>query len=294
MPVRACICTLAAALCLASVTEASAQNSASGAVTVTKLGAIKVAHAVAYRTRDPRNARNVATEILLTDVPVKNPAALLDELDPHMAAINLDELKDRNYILVWVRPDGHVSMNATFSKTMTQYLNDSTELKTTLTTNTDARVDARVYSAAPLKTMDGTTYTVDFKFAVDVPKPAAGTPLPAGGGDPGKAFTTFVGAALKKNWPGVKAGLSAKQLPSFDRSYNTPAENADSAADLIKAWIPTSKMKVTKGELRGADVAILEVEGEKFEGMGWLSIVRMVKEGGAWKFDRSAPGGNVK
>ena len=32
----------------------------------------------------------------------------------------------------------------------------------------------------------------------------------------------------------------------------------------------------------------------KFEGMGWLSIVRMVKEGGAWKFDRSAPGGNVK
>ena len=53
-------------------------------------------------------------------------------------------------------------------------------------------------------------------------------------------------------------------------------------------------MKVTKGELRGADVAILEVEGEKFEGMGWLSVVRMVKEGGAWKFDRSAPGGNVK
>ena len=292
MSVRLLICALA--LSLAFVSPASAQNSASGAVTVTKSGAIKVAHAVAYRTRDPRNARSIATEILLTDVPVKNPAALSAELDPHMAAINLEELKDRNYILVWVRPDGHVSMNATFSKTMTQYLSDSTELKSTLTTNTDTRIDARIFSAAPLKTMDGTTYTVDFKFAVDVPKPPAGTALPAGGGDPGKAFTAFVGAALKKNWNAVKAGLSAKQLPSFDRSYNTPAENADSAADLIKAWIPTSKMKITRGELRGADVAILEVEGEKFEGMGWLSLVRMVKEGGSWKFDASAPGGIIR
>lgn len=287
------ISVLIAALCLTAAATANAADQASGSVVVQKLGTIRVTNATSYVVRDQRNARATETEILLSDAAV-DPTGIRSALNPHMEAINVAPLKDRNYVLLWVAADGTVTMNATFSKTMTQYLNDSSELKTTLTTNTDARVDARVYSAAPLKTMDGTTYTVDFKFAVDVPKPAAGTPLPAGGGDPGKAFTTFVGAALKKNWPGVKAGLSAKQLPSFDRSYNTPAENADSAADLIKAWIPTSKMKVTKGELRGADVAILEVEGEKFEGMGWLSIVRMVKEGGAWKFDRSAPGGNVK
>lgn len=284
---------LALSVCLAAPALALAQNSASGAVTVTKLGAIKVANAVAYPSRDARNARNVRTEILLTDVPVK-ASVFADELDAHMAAINLPELKDRNYVLLWVAPDGQVTMNATFSATMTQFLNDSTQLKTELAKNTPERIEGRVFSAAPLKTMDGTTYTVDLKFAVDVPKPAASTSLAAGGGEPGKAFTAFVGAALKKNWTAIKAGLSAKALPGFDRSYNTPSENADSAADMLKAWLPTIKMKVTKGEMRGADMAILEVEGEKFEGMGWLSIVRMVKEGGAWKFDQSVPGGMIR
>src|SRR5689334_3008335 len=110
---------LAFTLAVALASPAAAQTS--GSVTADKLGTIKVAHAVAYTVRDQRNARNQRTEILLTDVPV-DAAEIQAALDPHMVAINLDALKDRNYILLWTGADGVVTMNATFSKTMTQFL----------------------------------------------------------------------------------------------------------------------------------------------------------------------------
>jgi hypothetical protein len=141
--------------------------------------------------------------------------------------------------------------------------------------------------------MDGTTYTVDLRFAVDVPPPPAGVPLPAGGGDPGKALTAFLAASQKKNWTAIKAGSSADALKTFDKSYNSPAENAESAADLLKAWIPLEKMKITGGQLRG-NVAVLDVEGELFPGQLGLSVVQMVKTGAVWQFDRAARAGMVK
>ncbi len=271
----------------------AAADSASGSVVVKKDGTIAPRHAAAYTVRDQRNARTTRTEVLLADVAF-DPAALRAALDPHMVAINLDPLRDRNYILLWINADGTVSMNATFSKTMTQYINDSAGgLKTEWTTRSASRVEGRIFSTAPLKTMDGTTYTVDLKIGVDLPVAAAGTPLPAGGGDPGKAFTTFFAAAAKKDWNAIKAGSSPDALKMFDKSYNTPAENAEGALDLLKAWIP-EKAKVTKGELRGSNTAILEVEGDLFPGTPGLSLVQMVKTGPTWQFDRAVRAGMVR
>jgi hypothetical protein len=231
-------------------------------------------------------------ELLLTDVQV-DTSALTAELDPHMAAINLDAINDRNYILLWVSPDGSVSMNATFSKTMTQYMDDtSSGLKATLTTNTPTHVEGRLYSPSPLKTMDGTAYSVDVKFAADIPAVAAGTPLPAGGGAPGKAFAALVLAATNKNWPGIKAACGPTALKMFDNDYDTPAEKAKSADDMLNAWIARKKMKITGGQLQG-DTAILDVEGEMFEGQNSLSLVQMVKSGPAWQFEQAKRVGMV-
>jgi len=71
-----------------------------------------------------------------------------------------------------------------------------------------------VFSAAPLKKMEGPTYTVDVKFSTDLVPAMTGAPLPAGGGDAGKAFTAFLGAITKKDWPGIKAGLSSPAVPN--------------------------------------------------------------------------------
>src|SRR5262249_5026762 len=84
---------------------------ASGTVK-TATGTIAPKQRVGYVVRDQRNARTTEIELLLTEVPV-NAAALRDQLDPHVVAINFDELRDRQYLLLWVKPDGTVSMNAT-------------------------------------------------------------------------------------------------------------------------------------------------------------------------------------
>jgi hypothetical protein len=177
---------------------------------------------------------------------------------------------------------------------MTQFLNDTTGgLKAEFTARTATRIDGHVFSPAPLKSMDGTTYTVDLRFGVDVAAPPSGTTLPSGGGDPGKALTTFLAVSQKKDWAAIKAGSSADALKTFDKSYNSAAENAESAADLLKAWIPLAKMNITGGQLRG-NVAILDIEGELFPGQLGLSLVQMVKTGAVWRFDRAARAGMVR
>jgi hypothetical protein len=272
---------------------AHAANTASGSVDVQKVGTISPKFSAGYLVRDQRNARTTQTEILLSEVTV-DPAQMEGVLDPHMVAINLEALRDRNYVLLFVRGDGSVGMNATFSKGMTQFLNDTTSgLKVEFTARTATRIEGHVFSPAPLKSMDGTTYLVDLRFGVDVAAPPNGTALPAGGGDAGKALTAFLAASQKKNWSTIKAGSSAEALKTFDKSYNTPAENAETAADLLKAWIPLQKMAITGGQLRG-NVAVLDVEGELFPGQLGLSLVQMVKTGAVWQFDRAARAGLVR
>src|SRR6476660_5386402 len=82
-----------------------AANTAAGSVEVQKLGAISPKFSAGYLVRDQRNARTTQTEILLSEVTI-DPAAMQKMLDPHMVAINLDALRDRNYILLFIRTNG--------------------------------------------------------------------------------------------------------------------------------------------------------------------------------------------
>lgn len=286
--------TRLALLCVAlfaSVTSAIA-GPASGAVK-TSTGTITVKQAIAYTVRDSRNPRAWRTEVLLTDVPV-DAASLRGDLDPHVRAINFDALDDRNYLLLWINAEGAVTMNATYSKTMTQYINDASGgLKGEFKANTAAKVEGRVFSASPLKAMGNETYTIDVTFSADVIPALTGPALPAGGGDPGKAFTALLGAIAKKNWNGIKSGLSPTTLPSFDKDYNTPAENLDSAIDILQAWLPLEKAKVTGGVQVSDTDAVLEMEGERF-GSRQLTLVRMTKTGAAWQFRESVTAGMLR
>jgi hypothetical protein len=131
------------------------------------------------------------------------------------------------------------------------------------------------------------------KVSADVIAPAEGTPLPAGGGAPGSALTTFLDVVAKKNWPSIKSGLSPKALPGYDKSYNTPEENAASAVDILSARLPMTNRKVAGGKLLSPTMAVLELEGDRF-GSRTLWLVRMVKTGAAWQFDESAPAGSLR
>ncbi len=265
---------------------------ASGQFTAGKRPPIKPKYAAAYETHDQRDARKTAVEVVLSEEPIDVVEASA-ELDPHANVINQKALRDHNYVLLWVRPDNDVSMNATYSETMTQYVEMSgSRMTADLTTNTRDKVAGRIFSPKPLKTMDGDEYTIDLKFSTEVTRPPAGTKLPADGGEPGTALKALQAAIAKKSWEGIKANVTAKNVESFDASYRTPKENLDDAIQTLGFWLPKKAGKITGGELRG-DSAILNLEGELFENQNALFLVRMVKENSRWVFDRATKAGMI-
>lgn len=256
-------------------------------------GTIAPTHAAAYVTRDPRDARKKVAEVVLSDAPIDVDEAVAT-LQPHNHVINQDVLDDQNYVVLWVAPDGHVSMNATFSKTMTQFIDTvGDSLQATLSVNTPERVAGRIFTAAPVKTMGGDTYTVDLTFDTAVTRQPAGTPLSAGGGGAGKALTEFLSALKRQQWPAIKAGLTPSSIAMFDKSYNTAEENASSAADIIHVWLPKSGVKIIGGQVRG-DTADLVIEGEMFPGTSALYLARLRQVGGAWLFDSAGMVGMLR
>ena len=277
----ACVVALVAAASPAAAGEAKGRFVVKGGKIS---GTIEPTYAAAFVTRDPRDRRNRIAEVVLSEAAIDVDAAVAT-LQPHTHVINQDVLDDRNYVLLWVGSDGHVSMNATFSQTMTQFLDKAGDsLKATLTTNTPDRVAGRIFTEAPVTTLSGDTYTVDLTFDTAVTRVPAGTPLGAGGGEPGRALTAFLATVKKQQWPAIKAGLAPSAVAMLDKSYNSPEENASSASDLLQAWLPKDGLKVVGGEVRG-DTADLEVEGEMFPGTNALYLARLRQVNGTWLFE---------
>jgi hypothetical protein len=279
---RAVVLTSVAAVSLAVPPLVHGQT-ASGAFTVQPGGSITPKVAAAYLVRDQFNPRETEVEIILSTAPV-NVAAAAADLSPHTAVINDPSLKDTNYVLVWVKPDGGVSMNATFSRTMTQFLDRTTKggtLKAELTTRTGAKVAGRIFTPSPVKTLDGATYTVDLTFSTPVTSPPAGTALPAGGGEPGNALSAFLAARERKDWAGLKGALAPRLTGMFVKDYNDDAENLADMLQTLDFWLPVGNVAITGGVLRGDD-AVLDLEGRLASGVRALTLVRMIKGPSQW------------
>jgi len=275
---------------LAAIALPAFAGEASGEFSVTKRPPIRPKYAVAYETRDQRNAHKRAIEVVLSDEPIDVKAAVA-ELDPHMNVINQKALQDHNYEILWVRPGNDVSMNATYSQTMTQYVDMTPgdgplpgSLKAEMSTNTADRVVGRLFSPKPVKTMDGESYSVDLKFSTEVTRAPSGTKLLPGGGEAGKALQALLTAVKKKDYKGIQAGVTQKRAESFS--------DVDDAVQTLGMTLPAKAVKITGGELRG-DTAILELESEYFPGQKGLTLVQMVKSGTHWQFDRASRAGMI-
>ena len=280
-----------ALLFLASSALASAQT-ARGAFESQPEGSITPTVAAAYIVRDQFNPRQNQVEVILSTAAV-DVAKAVTELAPHTMVINDAALKDTNYVLIWIGADGKVSMNATFSKTMTQFVDRASAdgaLRAELTTNTPDKVAGRIFTPAPVKTMSGSTYSVDLTFSAPVTKAAAGTALQAGGGEPGKALLGFFAARQKKDWPSLKAALSPAASERFVKSYNDDKENLADLLGTLEFWLPAKDAKITGGKLSG-DEAVLDVEGVLASGIKALTLVRLIRRPSGWLFDSATMAG---
>jgi hypothetical protein len=277
---------------LSATSQAVLAGQASGQFTAGKRPPIQPKYAAAFETRDQRDARKTAVEVVLSEEPV-DVAAAVAELDPHSQIINQSALMNHNYVLLWVRPDNDVSINATYSATMTQYVEMTGDrMKADMTSNTRDLVSGHIVSTKPLKTMDGEPYMIDLTFSTAVARPPAGTKLPAGGGEPGKAYKALQEAIARKSWEGISENVSARNLKSFNDPDRSPKENLDGALESFGFWLPKKVGKITGGELRG-DSAVLDVEAEMFAGMNALYQIKMIKVGQRWVFDRATKAGMI-
>jgi len=145
----------------------------------------------------------------------------------------------------------------------------------------------RFYSNGEEDFMDKHKYSYDVTFAVPVQLVAlpqektldasSGTKLPAGGGEPGKAYMQFDKAARAGNINDMKK-LASKSQPMPD----IKPEEMKQMIELMKLMRPT-KIKVTGGFVSG-DHATLSVEGEDSTDKKKESgTVEMGLEDGAWK-----------
>jgi len=256
-----------------------------GQFTTDKRPPIQPKYAAAFETRDSRDARKRAIEVVLSEEPV-DMAAAIGALDPHTVLINQKGLQGpHNYILLWVRPGNDVSMNATYSATMTQFADfTGGRFNADIKTLTADTVAGHVWMSSPAKTMDGGTYSIDVTFSAPITQGPASTKLAAGGGEPGKALQSLFGAIAKKDWEAIQGSVTEARRKGFD--------DLNDALSSLSMWLSKKPGKITGGELRG-ETAILEMEGQMFEGQKGLYLVKMVKSGPRWVFDSATPVGMI-
>ena len=130
-------------------------------------------------------------------------------------------------------------------------------------------------------------FDLKYATAADAKAPAAaraGKPLPAGGGDAGKVFQANLAAMRKGDIPGLLATLNAEQAGKLRQDQNKPDFKA--MLGMMQAFAPKS-LKVTGGRDLG-ERAELDLEGQDQDGSPTSGMATMVKEGGAWKVERTS------
>ncbi len=150
-----------------------------------------------------------------------------------------------------------------------------------------SRVAGKVYLEKPDESF-GRKYTFEVEFDTDVKDkvvPAvdenSGTPLPADGGEPGKAFREYEKAIESGNPTELKKYLAPEQAKKLE---DPQAANMLGLMKMMRA----KEVKIVKGMLQG-DRAILTVEGKDPLSSNVITgSVRMLKTDGQWVLEKES------
>jgi hypothetical protein len=114
----------------------------------------------------------------------------------------------------------------------------------------------------------------DIQFDVPVATTDYGDPLPAGGGEPGKAYAALHTAMVAWDYPAAKAYFT-------DAAQAEYAEHAEEIVQSFRKEHPDKSYKIVRGFVRG-DRALLLVEGETSYSKV-KTEAQMVREKGTWR-----------
>jgi hypothetical protein len=258
--------------------QAPPVGKASGTVTIDGK-AMKVVYAYAWAEPNTFEPTKNDVVILLTDKPV--PAESFGGVDglmgvgrrlDHFALYGIDDTGklNREVIAHPVLGDQWIQMSG------------ATRASFTKKTLSAQRVVGSIVLKSP-ETVLGHRYAVKIDVdaaVVAAPRPEplpdakTGTPLPAAGGEPGKAYLALYRAVAKKD--------ITTALGLFRKAGRTAKDEADLKEGIdFMAEIQPKNVRVVRGYLKG-DRAALHVEGVEGKEKQYGTI-EMVREDGAWR-----------
>jgi len=242
----------------------------------------KLNHAYATKRKSPFDKAKMVTQLIFTDKEL-SPAAASDDIELMQA----QDKQQLSGFTATIDADKQVISATVFSpafKKMHQFSGVGMQ-KASLTASTDTHIAGSVTMAKPDDFFDE-KYQYNATFDLPVGKPAGpppppalkGTPLPAGGGEPGKAYMAYLkllaGGDMKAFLGGVSAerAKQASSDPDFKKLF-----------PLLQAMQPKG-VKITSGALNGNSATLLAAG--KDDNQTSNGTITMVKEGGAWKVEK--------
>jgi hypothetical protein len=145
------------------------------------------------------------------------------------------------------------------------------------------RVKGRVTTSKPLALSDSTfTFDVQLDLAKPGPPPA-GTPLPAGGGEPAKAFLAYVQAYQSGDYATLQRVLPPGKAEDEWGYYDDAAERRE--AILRDAEMEPKNAKVLEGTLLGKFALLIVEVPALWGGARQKALVGMSLVDGSWRVD---------
>ena len=260
------------------VVSAVLAGTAKGTLTVNgKTFNLKNAHAV--NKKNPFDKKKTDVLIVLTDKEIPD-GALFDDFA-------LMSLADQGIsgVTFAVDADKRINTGTLFSpsfKKMKQFSSTGNQ-KLDMKTWTRDHVAGSISIPADDFFDEKYQYTATFDApiqtkAAEKPMVLKGTPLPAGGGEPAKAYDAYRKAVAAGNMPALRklvVSEMAKQMDTADFKEMFP---------LVKA-MQQKKIRVTGGSVDGDDATLLV---ESLSEKTMKATVTMHREGGQWKLAREA------
>ena len=259
----------------------AANASVTGSLTANgKTVALK--HAYAQTRKDPFDKTKSVTQVIVTDQELSAAAASDD-----MELMQAQDKQQLSGFTATIDASKQVISATVFSpafKKMKQFSGVGMQ-KAELTALTATRIAGTISMAKPDDFFEE-KYQYNATFDLPVGKPAGpppppvlkGTPLPAGGGEPGKAYAVYLKSFTAGDMKGVLAGVSAERAkqasadPDFKKLF-----------PLIQA-MQAKNIKVTSGAIDGTHATLL-ANGKDGDTISHGTIT-MVRENGAWKVEK--------
>jgi hypothetical protein len=251
-----------------------------------KMFALK--HAYAQMRKDPFDKKKSVLQVVVTDQEL-SPAAQSDDMELMQA----QDKQQLSGFTATINAEKQIISATVFSpafKKMHQFSGVGMQ-KLTVSAMTDSHVAGTVAMAKPDDFFDEKyQYHATFDLSIDkpfvAPPPALkGTPLPAGGGEPGKAYMVYLKNMAAGDMKASLGGVSAER-----------ARQASSDPDFKKLFpllqaMQRTGVKIVKGTVDGNNATLLATGKSPESSRGddapdSNGTITLVKEGGAWKVER--------